>query len=156
MKGRPNKPHLLRVDRTLLEFAPLVAALRQDGQRAGWLEWAPGAPSGEPSGAPRPFPEAEEAGMARAVRVDRERNLAVKCRRGAAVLTDVLREHFRGDSLVLVHLDGDDNDPILQAAPLLDPVPAGWRVTLPGGDLQELTTARLVAALRRPRPFAKE
>lgn len=152
MKASRNLPHLLRVDRTLLEFAPLVAALRQDGQRAGWLEWAPGAPP-----APSPFlPESAAAGVARAVRVDGERTMAVKNRRGAPVLRDVLREHFHGSSPVLVHLGGESSEPALQAAPRLEAASAGWRVVAADGETKELTTEQLVAALRRPRPFAKE
>lgn len=152
MKSRPKRPHLLRVDRTLLEFAQLVAALRQDGHRAGWLEWAPGVPP-EP---PLAFPAAGDSGVARAVRVDAERNLAVKCRRGPPVLADVLREHFHGDLLVLILLDGENEDPLLREAPRLDPTSAGWRVTPPDGPPRELTTAQLAAELRRPRPFAKD
>lgn len=148
MKPSSQPLHLLRVDRTLLEFAPLVAALRQDGRRAGFLDWSPGtAPDGLAA------PEAAEAGVARSVTVDAEQTVAVKKRRGAPVLRDVLREFFRGCAVVLV-FTRDEGAAI--EAPFLEPAasPENWRLVTAGGAAREMSTAELAAALRRPRPFS--
>lgn len=147
MSSRATLPHLLRVDRTVLEFAPLVAALRQDGLRAGWLEWSPDRGSTEAE----LFPGAGDSGVLRAVRVEAGQTLTAKKLRGAPVLHDVLREHFRGCTLVLVH-QPKETPPI--DAPLLEIKAEGWLVQLPDGGAREMTTAALAAALRRPRPFA--
>lgn len=150
MSSRAPIPHLLRVDRTMLEFAAFVAALRQDGRRAGWLEWAPGKRPPSPAS-----PEVGEAGVLRAVKVDAERTVAIKQLRGAPVLRDVLREHFRGCAVVLVRSEIESESEI--GAPLLEPADggtgaAGWRIVLHGA-VREMNTEALVAALRRPHPF---
>ena len=147
MKPANNTPHLLRVDRTLLECAPLVAALRQDGRRAGFLDWSPGrSPAGLAA------PEAAEAGVLRSVTVDAEQTVAVKKRRGEPVLRDVLREFFRGCAVVLVGGEGRS----AVEAPLLEPLggESGWRIVTADGATREMSTEQLAAALRRPRPFA--
>lgn len=150
MSSRAPLPHLLRVDRTMLEFAAFVAALRQDGRRAGWLEWAPGHQPPVPAS-----PEVGEAGVLRAVTVDAERTVAIKQLRGAPVLRDVLREHFRGCAVVLVRGESESESEI--GAPLLEPAAgetgaAGWRIVL-HGTARDISTEALVAALRRPHPF---
>ncbi len=156
---RAQQPHLLRVAQTkMLEFAQVVAAMRQDGRRVGWLEWSPGALTDAPTGgrpetAPLPFPEAREVGVLRAVAVEAEQTVVVKPRRGTPVLRDVLREHFRGASLVLVHSPKGLEEAEI---PLLEKTPGGWRIVMPDATSSEMTTEALVAALRRPRPFAKE
>ena len=146
MKPANTPPHLLRVDRTLLECAPLVAALRQDGRRAGFLDWSPGrSPEGLAA------PEAAEAGVLRSVTVDAEQTVAVKKRRGEPVLRDVLRESFRGCAVVLVGGEGRS----AVEAPLLEPLAGeSWRIVTADGAAREMSTEQLAAALRRPRPFA--
>jgi hypothetical protein len=66
----------------------------------------------------------------------------VKPLAGPAVLADLLREHFRGCALVLVH--GMVEAPLLTASGDL------WRVDPPGCLL---TADQLAAALRKPRPW---
>ncbi len=132
--------HLLRVARPVVEFEEVIAAVRHHGGRVGWLEL------GEVAAAP--LPEALEMaaghGVLRAVAVGGGRAVAVKPMRGPAVLGDVLREHFRGCILVLVHGDVD--------SPLLEPRGGGWVVLLEAGE-KFLKTEELVAALRKPRPW---
>lgn len=147
MSSRARLPHLLRVGETLLECAPLLAALRQDGLRAGWLEWSPNAAPGEAE----LFPGAGETGVLRAVKVEAGRTVAEKTLRGAPILSDVLREHFRGCAVVLVH-QPEEAPPI--DAPLLKKKEEGWRISPPDGAAREMTTAALAATLRRPHPFA--
>ena len=151
MSSRATLPHLLRVDRTVLEFAPLVAALRQDGLRAGWLEWSPLAAWQSGPAEAELFPGAGESDVLRAVRVEAGQTVVYKKLRGAPVLRDVLREHFRGCTLVLVH-QRRETPPI--DAPLLEKKEEGWQIAPPDGPAREMTTAALAAALRRPRPFA--
>ena len=64
--------------------------------------------------------------------------------RGAPVLRDLLREHFRGCTLVLVRGAVE--------APLLEPRDGGFTVTGAEGE-RHLTGDQLAAALRRPRPW---
>jgi len=90
-------PHLLRVDDAPGRFAPLIDAARALGLRIGWLDLG---------GATTPVPEALETAAAlsvlRAVAVGEGRTVTVKPMRGAPVLKDLLREHFRGCVMVLV------------------------------------------------------
>lgn len=138
----------------MLEFAQLVAALRQDGRRVGWLEWSPGVRANGKSVENAAFPvlEAAEAGVLRAVTVAAEHTVAVKPRRGAPILRDIVREHFRGCNLLLVHTTDD------LEIPRLERTETGWRIVPaePEGATREMTTEALVAALRRPHPFSKE
>ncbi len=142
------RSHLLRVDRPVVEFDRLIAAVRQGGGRVGWLEWsaAPAAPEPLPPG----LAAAAERGVLRAVAVSGDHavsgglSVAVKPMRGAPVLRDVLREHFRGCLLVLVRGR--------VAAPLLEPAGVGWTVAADGGPPRSWTTAALVAALAKPHP----
>ncbi|MGB6992830.1 MAG: hypothetical protein WBG00_06315, partial [Thermoanaerobaculia bacterium] len=69
----------------------------------------------------------------------------VKPVRGEPVLEDLLREHFLGCRLVLVAGDLE--------LPRLEPDGEDWVVTLNDGSTQRLTTAQLVARLRKPHPF---
>ena len=137
-------PHLLRVERPVVEFGELVAAVRQSGLRAGWLDLA-----GREAVAPEPLPadltDAAEAGVLRAVAIGGGRSVALKPMRGEPVLRDVLREHFRGCHLVLVR----GRVP----APRLTPAgPDRWVLETEDAR-RELATDDLVAALRKPRPF---
>lgn len=135
------KKHLLRVGRPVVEFERLVAAMRHEGERVGWLEL--------PAEAAGPLPEslaaAADAGVLRAVAAGDGRSVAVKPMRGEPVLRDLLREHFRGCRLVLIFGEID--------APWLEPDGHGWIVRTEGST-RRWTTEKLIAALRKPRPFA--
>jgi len=134
------KRHLLRVTRPVVEFEDVIAAVRHHGGRVGWLEL------GEAAAAPLPasLEGAAGIGVLRAVAVGGGRAVAVKPMRGPAVLRDVLREHFRGCVLVLVHGEVD--------APRLESRDGDWVVSWETGD-QRLTSDELAAALRKPRPW---
>jgi hypothetical protein len=137
-----REPHLLTVDEGPERFAGLLDALRAAGLRAGWLDL-----SAEPTGEPIPsdLAAAAASGALRAVAAGGGRTVAVKALRGAPVLRDLLREHFRGCALVLVRGE--------VAAPHLALVGDSWTVAPPGEAARRYTTGELVAALRRPRPW---
>ena len=136
-----KSPHLLRVTDPPAGFAPLIEAARALGLRIGWLELG-----GAVSPLPEPLECAAALGVLRAVAVGEGRTVAVKPLRGATVLRDLLREHFRGCVLVLVRGEAD--------APLLEADDEAWRVSLPAGVVRRLSTGDLAAALRRPQPFS--
>jgi hypothetical protein len=133
-------PHLLRVEETPERFAPLVEAARALGLRTGWLELG---------GTAHPVPPVLEAAAAlrvlRAVEVGEGRTVAVKPLRGAPVLKDLLREHFRGCALVLVRGE--------IAAPSLRIEDSIWKVTPPGAASRSYTPEKLAEALRKPNPW---
>jgi hypothetical protein len=79
----------------------------------------------------------------RAVSIGAGRTVSVKPMRGAPVLRDVLREHFRGCALVLVRGEVD--------APALRPDGEGWMMDMPGFAGRPYRTAELVAAFRSPK-----
>lgn len=134
-------PHLLRVADPPESFAALIEAARAEGLRIGWLELegslAPIAPVPETLGA------AAGLGALRAVAVGAGRTVAVKPMRGAPVLRDVLREHFRGCALVLVRGEVD--------APALRPEGVAWMLDVRGFAGQPFSTAELVSAFRSPK-----
>ena len=136
-----KSPHLLRVDDSPERFAPLVEAARTLGLRIGWLELG---------GTAHPVPPVLEAaaglGVLRAVEVGQGRSVAVKPMRGAPVLKDLLREHFRGCALVLVRGEVE--------APLLEPEEESWSVRVSGEASRRLTASDIAAALRKPHPWA--
>ena len=140
--------HLLRVDAEPSGFASLAAALVDDGGRLGWLDWSPERPLDDAASI------AVDPGLAaaaslpalRAVAVEAGREVAIKRRRGAPVLNDVLREHFRGCRVVLVRGELPDRPHLVEAAD------GGFRVIAPGFD-RSFDAAGLAARLRRPRPF---
>lgn len=135
-------PHLLRVDQGPEVFAPLLAAARELGLRAGWLVW-----SGQAT-VPGELAAAVAAGTPKAVAVGPRASLVVKTRRGPAVLADVLREHFTGHRLVLVAGEAPSGLPRLQAAA------DGYRVERGDGTVGgPWDAADLAALLRRPRPW---
>jgi hypothetical protein len=131
-------PHLLRVAEPPERFAPLIEAARAEGLRVGWLEL---------EGAVEPVPEtlgsAAGLGALRAVAIGAGRTVSVKPLRGAPVLRDVLREHFRGCALVLVRGEVD--------APALRPEGAAWVLDVQGFAGQAFSTAELLSAFRSPK-----
>jgi hypothetical protein len=136
-----KRPHLLRVEAPPESFAALFSAAAAADLRLGWLE-LPG--TVEP--VPAALAAAAELGALRAVAVTEGRTVVVKPRRGAAVLDDLLREHFRGTAVVLIH--GSGGPP---CAPRLVAVAEDrWRLEGSAGGGEELSTAALLARLRRP------
>ena len=133
-------PHLLRVGDSPEKFAPLVEAARALGLRIGWLELG---------GTAHPVPPVLEvaAGLSvlRAVEVGEGRTVALKPLRGAPVLKDLLREHFRGCALVLVR--GEIEAPSLRVEESV------WIVAPPGAASRGYTPEKLAEALRRPNPW---
>lgn len=132
-----KRPVLLAVDEGVTTYAALLGALAEVGERAGWLELDRTAPP-PPAG----LEEAAAAGALRAVAAGGNRVTTVKPIRGAPVIDDLLREHFRGCRLVLVRggeglvrlrSDGD-----------------GWRLAAPAGRVVRQSTSGLLASLRRP------
>ncbi|HEY0784160.1 MAG TPA: hypothetical protein VGE98_17005 [Thermoanaerobaculia bacterium] len=142
-------PHLLRVALPAARFAPLFAALRAAGLRYGWLE-LPAQGASEPAPLPEGLAAAADLGALRAVAVGAGRSVAVKPLRGAAVVRDLLREHFQGCTVVLVLGDGGGDLPLLEPDAERDDT---WRVAPPGAAVRVLSGEALVAALRRPHPF---
>jgi len=134
-----KQPHLLRVERPVGEFAPLIAAVQEVGARVGWLELA------APEMLPESLEQAASCGVLRAVAVGDGRSVTVKPLRGQAVVRDLLREHFRGCMLVLVRG--------AVSVPLLEPCDDDWIVTVPGRSPTRRTTEELLAALRKPRAW---
>jgi hypothetical protein len=130
----------LRVEEGPERFAELVTAARAEGLRIGWLDLAP-----PPSPLPPDLEAAAAAGVLRAVSAGGDRSVVVKPLRGAPILRDLLREHFRGAALVLVRGEVD--------APLLKKDGEEWEVAPPGQATVRMDTSRLVAALRKPRPW---
>jgi len=119
-------------------FAALFAAAEAAGVRVGWLEWR------APSGGDEALESAAGLGALRAVAVGDGRVQTEKRTRGAPVLRDLLREHFLGCAMVLVHG--------LDALPRLAPAGSGqFRLELTGGRALELDPAGAVAELARPR-----
>lgn len=137
------RQHVLNVTHGAAAFASLIAAVRQADARVGWLELAP------PSRWPEELEAAAAPGALRAVAVGGGRSVAVKPLRGEPVLRDLLREHFPGCLLVLVRRE-PDHDPVL---PRLEPDGPAWRLQAGDGAPRRLTTAEVVAALRRPHPW---
>jgi hypothetical protein len=137
-------PHLLRVSEPPERFAALMEAARAEGMRVGWLEL-----EGEVEPVPSVLGAAAGLGALRAVSVGAGRTVSVKPLRGAPVLRDVLREHFRGCALVLVRGEVD--------APALRPEGAAWMLDVRGFEGlagQVFSTAELMSAFRSPKSLA--
>jgi hypothetical protein len=126
----------LRVTQPSDAFRTLFAALEEHGERAGWLEL------GASAAAAAPVEASLEAGAWKVVAVSADSSVAVKRRRGPAVLRDLLREHFRGCRVVLVRGDAD--------LPTLRWCGAEWELVGGDGECRRLDTAGLVRALRSP------
>lgn len=131
-----RRPVLLAVSRPATEFAGLLEALREAGERAGWLDLAGAAAP------PPPLEEAARCGVLRAVGVGGDRVVTVKPVPGGTVLEDLLREHFLGCRLVLVRG--------AESLPRLEPAGDGWRLEERGERPVRLATPELVASLRKP------
>jgi len=140
-------PHLLRVEEGPEVFAPLLAAMEMEGMRAGWLELA------EPEPAPSTLDRAVDGGALRAVAVGERGSVAVKRRKGPPVLGDLLREHFLGCRLVLLRGQPPPGAAEIELPRLTPAADGGWRVEAPDRAALDLSTAELVARLRRPRPW---
>jgi hypothetical protein len=84
-------------------------------------------------------------GVLRAVEVGEGRSVVVKPLRGAPVLKDLLREHFRGCVLVLVRGEVE--------APRLRVEGEGWVVAPPGAASRRNSAEELAEALRTPHPW---
>lgn len=132
--------HLLRVDDEAQVFEPLIRAAADIGLRLGWLQLE------EPE-APPPLARAAQAGVLRAVAAGSHRTVAVKDRKGPAVLVDLLREHFGGCRAVLVRGSVE--------APRLSVAGEGWRIATGEGE-RVLSSEELASRLRRPRPWGEE
>lgn len=138
-------PHLLRVEQDAAEYSPLFAAARSLDLRIGWLELEASAPGPLPPS----LAAAAGEGALRAVAAGGGRTVAVKPIKGAPVLRDLLREHFRGCALVLVFGGGAAELPSLSREGEIYRVASGSRV-------RTYDAAHLAEALRRPRPFEAE
>ena len=134
-------PHLLRVSEPPERFAALIEAARAEGLRVGWLDL-----DGEVVPVPAALESAAGLGALRAVSVGGGRTVSVKPLRGAPVLRDVLREHFRGCALVLVRGEVD--------APALRPEGVAWMLDVHGFAGQPFSTAELLSAFRSPKALA--
>ncbi|HEX2251935.1 MAG TPA: hypothetical protein VHQ65_01545 [Thermoanaerobaculia bacterium] len=140
-----NAPHLLAVAAQVERFAPLAAAVAAEGLRLGWLDVSAEASSPVPPA----LEQAAALGLLRAVAVGGGRAVSVKPLKGAPVLRDLLREHFRGCAAVLV--TGD----VAVETPRLEPIPGGgYRVMPPGEAARELAPEEIARRLRRPRPWS--
>lgn len=133
-----RRVHLLRVVGEPSDFAALIAAGRVVGQRLGWLELSGVEP-------PARLASAAATGVMRAVASGDRFVVSVKRLQGDAVLDDLLREHFRGCSAVLVAGELD--------LPRLAPNGDGWCVTGTKGSIQHFDTSALLEMLRRANPF---
>lgn len=161
-------PHLLRADGPPELYAPLFRAARAEGLRLGWLDAAAGVEAAGPAAsggggrsddatAPRPEPQpapvperlesAAALGALRAVAVGGRRSVAVKPLRGAPVLRDLLREHFRGCAAVLVAGGAPSDAPVLAADG------DGWTVHPVGVTAIRFDAEELVRRLRKPQPW---
>jgi hypothetical protein len=135
-----KSPHLLAVDGDPEGFAPLIEAAHALGLRIGWLDLGVAV-----APIPVPLEAAAALGVLRAVAVGEGRSVAVKPLRGAPVLKDLLREHFRGCVLVLVRGEIE--------APSLRIEGEGWVVSPPGAGSRRYGVAELAGALRKPHPW---
>lgn len=148
--------HLVRYEGDPGALAPLLAAIRAEGLRAGWLDVA----AAEPVPVPPALDAAASAGAFRSVAVGEGRAVTVKRQVGPPVLSDLLREHFLGCSLVVVRGaatgtggPGPAASAELAAAPVLEAAADGFRVLPPGAAARRFEPAALAARLRRPRPW---
>ncbi len=136
-------PALVAVDQAPEAFAALFAAAKAQGIRIGWLDLATVA---EP---PAPLVDAVDAGAAKVVSASGGRVMVLKPTKGAAVLRDLLREHFLGCPIVLVR--GHAGWPRL-AIEVLDAGNAGRaRLEFSADRTRRLSIDDLLLELLRPR-----
>ena len=143
MGERRSLTHALRVTENSAAFRSLFEALGREGERAGWLDL--GAMSSGPAAARASEGGLDAAlgdGVWKAVGVEARRSVAIKMRRGAPVLRDLLSEHFRGCRVVLVRGES--------ALPTLCPRGEDWELDGGDGVARRFTTTELVSALRSP------
>lgn len=138
-----TEPWLLRVTAPAADFAPLVAAARGLDLRVGWLELTPPEP-------PTLLAAALAAGCAKAVEIGPGGSLAAKTRPGPPVLRDVLREHYRGTSLVLIRGEGALVLPPALAS--LEPTAEGFVLVTPDGQRETVAAEPLARRLRGKPP----
>jgi len=136
-------PALVAVEAGPEAFATLFAAARAAGVRLGWLDLVASAPQ-----APPELEAAAALGARRAVAVGGGRALAVKPLAGAAVLRDLLREHFLGCAVVLARG--------LEGWPRLEPEGEAFRLRYSADRERRLDATALLAELARPRHRASE
>lgn len=129
-------PVLLAVDGPAEPYASLFAAAKAAGLRIGWLVL--NAPVDPPP--PLQAPPLLEA--FRAVAVGNGRSIAMKPMKGAAVLRDLLREHFLGADVVLVAG--------LALYPRLAARENGWHLAESATASRSYTTEELLVRLRKP------
>lgn len=129
-----KSPVLIVVEGDGSAFAALFAAAEERGLRFGWLELD--SPVEAPA-ALAPF-----AGAFRAVAVGSVQSVAVKPRKGPAVLRDLLREHFLGADVVLVRG--------LDAFPRLTSDGKSWKLSESSAVERQLTLEELLSRLRAP------
>jgi hypothetical protein len=133
-----KRVHLLQIEDAPSRFEPLVRAVSKAGMRVGWLDF-------RSIETPDALAAASATGVFRAVSVGESSTVSVKSRIGPAVTKDLIREYFQGCSVVLI--SGRET------AVSLHRRDDQWAVSSPGGEEEVFTTERLVAALRRVRPF---
>lgn len=129
-------PALVAVDQGPEAFAALFSAARARGVRVGWLDLAA---TPEP---PAALGEAADAGAAKVVSAATGRVIVLKPTKGAAILRDLLREHFLGYAIVLVR--GHSGRPRLE----IDA--AGARLDVAADRSVRLTIDDLLGELLRP------
>lgn len=133
-----RSPALLAVDQGPDAFAALFEAAREAGERVGWLDLSEEVASPLPS----ELASAAELGAMRAVHAGGGRTVVVKPVAGAAVLRDLVREHFLGCTLLLVRG--------LAGWPRLEPDGASFLLRSTSDRHRRLGAAELVAEIRRP------
>jgi hypothetical protein len=130
-------PRLVAVGAAAEAYAAVAAALAARNLRWGWLELA------DPEPLPPGLVAAAGGGALRAVAAGGAVNVALKRRRGAPVLRDLLREHFAGCAVVFVR-GGDPS-----ATPRLEPEGEEFRWTSAPGESRRLAAEAVAAALAR-------
>jgi hypothetical protein len=132
-----KRVHRLETSIPVADCQALFEAAAALDLRIGWLDLE------STFTAPAELEEPAALGVFRAVVVAGNRVLALKPLRGAAVLEDLLREHFSGCCLVL--LRGH------HGAPRLSRDEDGYRVRFEDGADKQFTAEALARALRQPR-----
>lgn len=144
--------HVLRVsaDSKSSDFDALTTAAKGRGLRVGRLDWRPEQAPEEAA----PVPGGLDGTMLRHVRLEQGLATSWKPMAGAPVLGDVLREYFRGCSLVLVQSEGAlPEDAAIGSLERLED--DSYRVRVDGelAKQLDLTADELARRLPRPRPF---